>query len=850
MVKRAKKKTKASDSDPLKEYKRKRDFSRTSEPKAKIEESDGWQFVVQKHDARRVHYDLRLELEGTLKSWAVARGPSMIVGEKRLAIRTEDHPMKYLDFEGNIPQGEYGGGAMIVWDRGRWTPNEDPVRGLAKGHLDITLDGSRLQGRWHLVRMKPRPGEKKEMWLLIKASDQFARAAGAPDITEEETTSFLSGLTTDELAATGTLRADHAGREGVKVSRKLAMPDLRKVSGARKGILPEFLEPSLPQIVENAPSGSQWVHEIKYDGYRTQARIDGRNAQLLTRTGLDWTKRFPTISAALKATGLASALIDGEIVVEDSSGIPQFGLLQADLGSGRKDRFRYFVFDLLYCEGFDLTKATLLDRKDVLQKLSRAWPPVLRFSEHIERDGPTMFDHASRLGLEGIVSKRKDQPYRAGRGNHWLKTKSVLRQEFIILGYVPSTASKGAVGALALGYNAGGKLMYAGRVGSGFSMNVAQVLRNDLEKINAPKPKLGNALPAGADKGVRWAKAQLVCEVEYRGWTEDRLIRQSSFKGLREDRAPDEIVLEVAQKPAKSVPKARRSAAPPAVRLTHPERILWPDPGVTKQGLADFYTHIADHILPHIAGRVLSLVRCPSGLAAKCFYAKHAWDGLSDAAHRIDVGEREPMLWIDSLAGLIDLVQASVLEIHPWGSRAQQLEKPDRLIFDLDPGEDVPWSAVVEGARDVRARLDDLGLTSFVKTSGGKGLHVVLPIEPTLDWDQAKAFTAAVAESMAQADPDRYIATMSKKARRGRIFIDYLRNGRGATAVAPFSTRALPKASVSTPLAWDELTEGIRADHFTIDNLHHRLDALRGDPWEGFFSLKQRVKPPGKPRKK
>jgi bifunctional non-homologous end joining protein LigD len=846
---RAKKKSKASRRDPLKEYKRKRDFKRTGEPAAKVAKGEGSQFVVQKHDARRVHYDLRLELDGTLKSWAVARGPSMIVGEKRLAVRTEDHPMQYLDFEGNIPQGEYGGGAMIVWDRGRWVANEDPARGLTKGHLDITLDGTRLKGRWHLVRMKPRPGEKKEMWLLIKASDEYARDAGMPDITGEETTSFLSGLTTQELAASGALRSDHAGRETVKTSRKIAPPDLRKVAGARKGILPAFLEPSLPQIVDKAPSGSQWVHEIKYDGYRTQARIDGRNVQLLTRTGLDWTKRFPSVSAALKTTGLASALIDGEIVVEDASGIPQFGLLQADLSTGRKDRFRYFVFDLLYCEGFDLTKATLLDRKTVLQQLSRAWPPTLRFSEHLEQDGPTMFEHASRLGLEGIVSKRKDQPYRAGRGNHWLKTKSVLRQEFIILGYIPSTATKSAVGALALGYNGGGKLMYAGRVGSGFSMNVAQALRNALEQISAPKPKLGNALPAGADKGVRWAKPQLVCEVEYRGWTEDQLIRQASFKGLREDRAADEIVLETAPEPEPTMPKRTRAADLAAKRLTHPERILWPDPGVTKQGLADFYTDIADHILPHVAGRVLSLVRCPSGVAAKCFYAKHAWDGLSKAAHRIDVGEDEPMLWIADLAGLIDLVQASVLEIHPWGSMAKQLEKPDRLIFDLDPGEDVPWSAVVDAAHDVRARLDDLGLQSFVKTSGGKGLHVVLPIEPTLDWDQAKAFCASVAESMAKSDSRRYIATMSKSARKGRIFIDYLRNARGATAVAPFSTRALPKASVSTPLAWEELAEGIRADHFTIDNLRHRLDALRRDPWEGFFSVKQRIKPEGKARK-
>jgi len=845
---RSRKGTKAPRRDPLKEYRRKRDFNRTGEPEAKIGTGDGWQFVVQKHDARRVHYDLRLELGGTLKSWAVAKGPSMIAGEKRLAVRTEDHPMQYLDFEGNIPQGEYGGGAMIVWDRGRWTPEEDAERGLKKGHLDLTLDGARLKGRWHLVRMRAKPGEKKEMWLLIKASDEFARPAGLPDVTEEETTSFLTGLTTQELAAAGDLRADHAGRAKVAQARSHSLPDVGRIKGARKGILPAFLEPSLPQIAERAPSGSQWVHEIKYDGYRMQARLDGRSAQLLTRTGLDWTARFPNISAALKTANPGSALIDGEIVVEDASGVPQFSLLQADLKAGRNDRFRYFVFDLLYCDGYDLTKATLIERKSLLHEISRGWAPSLplRFSEHLEQDGPTMFEHACRLGLEGIVSKRKELPYRPGRGDHWIKAKGALRQEFVILGYVPSSATKSAVGALALGYYANGKLTYAGRVGSGFSMNDAHVLRNDLEKISAEKPLLANAMPVGADKGVRWAKPELVCEVEFRGWSEDRLIRQSSFKGLREDRPPGEVTLER--------PPRREKAAPPAMpigeaasRLTHPERILWPDTGVTKQGLADFYTDVAGHILPHVSGRVLSLVRCPSGVNAKCFYAKHAWEGLSEAAHRIDVGEKEPMFWIDDLAGLIDLVQASVLEIHPWGSTASNLERPDRLIFDLDPGEDVPWTAVVEAAHDVRARLGDVGLKSFVKTSGGKGLHVVAPVEPTLDWDQAKQFCASVAAQMARAEPRRYVDTMTKSARKGRIFVDYFRNARGATAVAPYSTRALPKASVSTPLAWEELAEGIRADHFTVDNLRHRLDALRQDPWEGFFTVSQAIAPPDRP---
>jgi bifunctional non-homologous end joining protein LigD len=825
--------------EALKPYAQKRDFTRTSEPKPEPGGGAHWQFVVQKHAARRLHYDLRLELDGTLKSWAVTRGPSLTVGEKRLAVHTEDHPMQYLEFEGNIPKGEYGGGSMIVWDRGSWAPLGDPHRALTKGHLEFTLSGTRLKGRWHLVRMRPRPGEKKEQWLLIKAEDEFARPPGSPEITEEETTSFVSGRTNQELAAEGELRSDHAARERVRKARKVVLPDVGRVRGAQKKLLPAFLEPSLAAPCGRPPSGPKWVHEIKYDGYRTQARIDGGKVQLLTRKGLDWTDRFKRIAAALKALPLASAWIDGEIVVEDS-GISSFNALQADLSAGRQDRLIFHVFDLLYCEGFDLTKATLIDRKSLLDdilKLLPAGSPV-RFSEHLQEDGPRMLEHSCRLGLEGIISKRIDLPYRGGRGEHWLKSKCMLRQEFVIVGYVPSTAASAAVGALALAYYDRGKLVYAGRVGTGFSAALARELRDKLEKINAKKPAFANALPAGAEKGVRWAEPRLVADVEFRGLTEERLVRQSAFKGLREDKSPEEVVLEA---PAWSVPERATAKEVASVRLTHPERILWEGPGVTKQGLADFYTEIADWILPHITNRVLSLLRCPSGVSAQCFFAKHAWHGLGGSARRIEVGEKEPMLAIDGLEGLLELVQAGVVEIHPWGSTDDRLDQPDRLIFDLDPGEGVPWAAVIEAAHDVRAELEAQDLQSFVKTSGGKGLHVVVPVEPRCNWDTAKAFTASIASALARRRPDRYLATMAKKAREGRIFIDYFRNSRGQTAVAAYSTRARPDATVSTPLAWGELSEGIRADHFKIDNLPQRLRFLDADPWEGFVTLKQRI---------
>jgi bifunctional non-homologous end joining protein LigD len=876
------KKTRAR-KEPLAEYGRKRDFDRTSEPKpgpppssplrrvgkAKLahqgagghgadaplptlhregrEEAAG-AFVVQKHAARRLHYDLRLELDGVLKSWAVTRGPSLTLGEKRLAVRTEDHPIEYLNFEGNIPKGEYGGGSMIVWDQGRWVPEGDPHKALTKGHLAFRLDGARLKGNWHLVRMRPRRGEKTEPWLLIKSDDEFARQAGGPEITDEEVTSHLSGRTNEELAAAGDLRGDHAARAAAARGRKRILPDAGKVAGARKGLLPTFLEPSLASPCDKPPSGPKWIHEIKHDGYRIQARINGRETRLLTRKALDWTARFRSIADALAGLGLGSALIDGEIVVEDEKGISSLNNLQADLKAGRRERFRYYVFDLLYCEGYDLTKATLVDRKQLLQDIVAGLEAIspIRFSEHIEADGPTMLEHSCRFGLEGIISKRRDLPYRPGRGEHWFKAKCQQSQEFVILGYVASTAASRTVGALALGYFANGQLVYTGRVGTGWSADLAASLYAELDKIKTTKPALRNALPAGAEKGLVWTEPRLVCAVEYRDWTHDGLIRQSSFKGLREDKPVQEISLE---SPLPALPGERgrgrtkmpNQSDPGGIKLTHPDRILWPDSGITKQGLADYYADIADWILPHVAGRVLSLLRCPSGTGEKCFFAKHPWSGLSQVVQRVDVGEAEPMLVLDSLEGLMNLVQAGVVEIHPWGSRADRLDRPDRLIFDLDPGDDVPWSAVIAAAGAVRGRLESHGLKSFVKTSGGKGLHVVVPVEPSAGWAEAKSFAASIAEAMAADQPDRYVATIAKRARRGRVFIDYLRNDPGSTAVAAYSPRSSPQASVSTPLEWDELSEGLRSDHFTVGNVRHRLAFLKRDPWQGFFTVRQRI---------
>jgi bifunctional non-homologous end joining protein LigD len=819
---------------PLTSYAAKRDFATTPEPQGRTRKVDGDRFCVQKHDARRLHFDLRLELDGVLKSWAVTRGPSLVPGEKRLAVHTEDHPMEYLTFEGVIPKGEYGGGTMIVWDHGRWRPLGDPRKGYAKGHLDFELEGTRLRGRWHLVRMRPRPRETKEQWLLLKGDDDHARPDGAPEIVEEETTSVISGRTNTDLAASGEVRSDHADR--AKAADAKARPKLSARPGARKGLLPVFLEPSLATLVDKAPVGDEWIHEIKFDGYRLQARIDGRSIKLLTRKGLDWTAKFKPVAAALHGLKLGSALLDGELVVEDEAGLSSFTGLQADLKAGRTDRLVFYVFDLLYLDGYDLTKTPLIERKTLLAGLLDDAPAdeTVRFSAHIERDGEAMVRHACRLGLEGIVSKRRDKPYAAGRGTYWLKTKCSQRQEFVIAGYVPSTISSKAVGSLVLGVYEGGRLVHVGRVGTGFTGALAASLWAELEPLRRAEPPFAARLPREAAQGVRFVEPKLVAEVELRGWTGDGLLRHASFKGLREDKDATDVVRETAPPAA---PTGRRPNGP-AFHLTHPDRVFWPDVGLTKRGLAEFYSEIADHILPHVVNRPLALVRCPSGVNSDCFFQKHAWNGMSKAVRRKNVAGDE-VLFIEDLEGLVGLVQAGVLEIHPWGAAIGAIEKPDRITMDLDPAEDVSWSALIEAAVEVRERLAGLGLASFVKTTGGKGLHVVVPLKPKAGWEEVKAFAQSLAEAMANDAPERFVATMSKQVRAGRIFVDYLRNGRGATAVAAYSTRARPGAHVSTPLAWEELSPSLRPNHFSVDNLPRRLRHLREAPWPDFSQLDQ-----------
>ena len=823
----------------LEQYRAKRDFSVTPEPKPKAARKSkaGFSFVVQMHAARRLHYDFRLELDGVLKSWAITRGPSLVPGEKRLAVETEDHPLDYGTFEGTIPKGEYGGGAVLIWDKGSWTPLGDPHKGFAKGHLDFELSGEKLKGRWHLVRMRKNPREKHQNWLLIKGDDEFARAEDEPDILEERPESAATGRAIDEVAKEDPGWSSKAGRiKSVKGHIEAPAPtasaiDASLAAQAKAAPMPDFVEPMLAALAKQPPSGANWLHEIKFDGYRLEARIKNGQARLLTRAGLDWTEKFGPLAAALKALPVREALIDGEAVVENGGGASDFSLLQADLSEGRTDRFRFYAFDLISLDGYDLRDVPLVKRKALLEKLLVGAQDPLRISQHFEENGELVLKHACRLGLEGVISKQRDSPYRSGRGRSWIKSKCSARQEFVVAGYVPSTAMRDAIGSLVLGVYEGDALRYVGRVGTGFSVAVAKALFARLEKMRIASSPFANRLSADEVRRVRFVRPELVAEVDFRAWTADKLLRHASFRALREDKPAREIVRESTMPALDSEPPRR------AVALTHPDRIYWPEAGVTKEGLADYYAEVWGRMAPLIVGRALALVRCPDGVGGQSFFQKHAWKGMNRDIELVTDPKdpAEPLISIRNLDGLMGLVQAAALEIHPWGSAVSDWERPDTIIMDLDPGEGVSWERVIEGAQEVRGRLEASGLTVFVKTSGGKGLHVVAPVKPSAEWPAVKAFTKALADSMTADSPDRYVATIAKAKRSGKILVDYLRNQRGATAVAAYSTRARPGAAVSMPIAWEELAS-VGPAYFTVLNAPARLASLERDPWEGFRS--------------
>lgn len=850
----------------LETYRKKRNFEATPEPKGASPRKRGNSFVIQKHDATRLHYDFRLEMDGVLKSWAVTRGPSLVPDEKRLAVHVEDHPLEYGDFEGTIPKGEYGGGTVIVWDRGTWTPVFDEHKGYAKGHLEFELHGEKLEGRWHLIRMQRKPREKHENWLLIKGEDEAARSESDPDILEERPESVktcrdiadVEGEDPGWSSRTGKIDKKRrktstakTGKEQEPAPAAIAALEPGKVKGAHKAALPDFVEPELATPTATAPSGERWIHEIKFDGYRLQARIEVGRVRLLTRKGLDWTKKFgKPVVAALQDLPIGTALIDGELVVDTSTGASDFSALQADLSEGRSDRFIFYAFDLLHLDGYDLTEVKLIERKSLLAQLLGTDARIIRYSEHFEESGGTVFTHACQLGLEGIVSKLRDSPYRSGRMKSWMKAKCSKSQEFVIGGYVPSTASRKAIGSLVLGYyDDSGKLHHVGRVGTGFSRNLAEDLWERLERLRTPSSPFGEKLTAEEARQVRYVRPELVAAVEFRAWTADGNLRHASFQGLREDKPASEIGLET---PRLAAAKEAVKMHDHAVKLTHPDRVYWPDTGVTKQGLADYYAEVWPHIEPFVTGRPLALLRCPSGIAGEKFFQKHAWKGMNPNIALINDPKEpddEPLISIDSLDGLAGLVQSAVLEIHPWGSTVEDWERPDMIIMDLDPGDGVPWDRVIEAAQETKERLERAGLAAFVKTSGGKGLHIVAPLKPKAEWPAVKDFTKAIADAMAADSPDRYVSTIAKAKRGGKILVDYLRNQRGATAVAAYSSRARPGSAVSAPLTWEELGPGIGPAHFTVENMPKRLASLRRDPWQGFRKAAAPLEPE-KPRSK
>lgn len=805
--------------DPLEKYNAMRDFAKTAEPRGEIGKGEGRIFMVQKHDATRLHWDFRLEVDGVLKSWAVTRGPSLDSGEKRLAVRTEDHPMSYATFEGTIPKGEYGGGTVMLWDRGTWAPVPGKsAKDLNKGHLHFTLDGERMKGEWLLIRLKPRGKEKRENWLLRKIDDAHAGATDA--LVETGLTSVATGRTMQEIA------------EGGKPARrhKAAAPKVAKskMSGGKR---PNFRALQLATLIDAIPAGNGWLHEMKYDGYRALVALGKGGPKVFTRSGLDWTDKFASIAEAAASLPASSALIDGEVVAF-KDGKPDFSTLQESLSEGRGD-LAFFAFDLLELDGEDIAALPQIERKERLRALVAGADPRIQFSEHVLGAGEKLFEAMCREGHEGVISKRADAPYRGARTKSWLKTKCTRRQEFVIVGWLPSSASGRGLRSLLLGVHEDGALRYAGKVGTGFNATNSVALMDKLARIERKTPPVD--VPKVAARGARWVTPKLVAEVAFAEFTAENVVRHASFIALRDDKPVDEIVTETA-------------AAPPAppdsdVKISNPDRVIFPDSKITKGQLADYYAAVAPILLPWLANRPVSLVRCPQGRAKQCFFQKHDAGSFGEHVHHVDIREKdgsvEPYLYLDDADGVRACVQMGTIEFHGWGSRVADVEKPDRLVFDLDPDEGLDFAKVKTAAADLKRHLADLGLTSWPMLTGGKGVHVIVPLTPQAEWPEAKSFAERFARALAQAEPDRFTANLKKAERKGRIFIDYLRNQRGSTAVMPYVARARPGAPVSAPLSWSELRDADSAQLFSVRDAAVLLERATGRALAGWGQADQ-----------
>jgi len=865
-------------------YRKKRDFGITPEPKGKPvkRKTKALTFVIQKHRASHMHYDFRLELNGVLLSWAVPKGPSCDPAHKRLAMHVEDHPIEYGGFEGIIPPKQYGAGTVLLWDRGNWIPKEDPVEGYSKGKLKFELEGEKLKGGWMLVRSGGGKYGGDKAWLLIKENDEHACPRGAL-IVDERPESVASGRTLEEIAddPDRVWESKKSVAENVKrgaVRKKKPHLDLSKVRGAVKAPMPDIIAPELATLVKEAPPGDEWVHEMKLDGYRMVCRIEDGEAAMISRNGKDWTGNFPSVERCAARLPVETAWLDGEVVVMEADGRTSFQALQNALTTDHSAKLHYFIFDLLHLDGYDLRRVPLVERKRLLESLLESAPATLKFSAHIEGSGDEIYRQACKLKLEGIISKLAQSTYRSGRCRDWLKVKCGMRQEMVIGGYTDPEGSRNGFGALLLGvYEPDGKLRYSGKVGTGFNEATLRSLHKRLKTLETKAPPFSNPPRGYEAKGAHWIEPKLVGEIEFAEWTHDGTLRHPSFQGLREDKKAKDVVREraadtdeaVKERPA-AKPRSRKTAAKtPAVeraklsgkasapgkadkdgatvagiRISNPDKVLYREAGITKHECAQFYETVADWILPHLRNRPLTLVRCPNGWEKGCFYQKHPNAKVNEVIERVKVQESAGTtlyMMANSTPALVALLQMGALELHPFGSSTPKLTCPDRITFDFDPADDVSWETLLEGVHLLKTLLEALDLRTFIKTTGGKGLHVVLPIRPALGWDEIKSFTKAVAELMVKSFPDRYVATVTKAKRHGKIFVDYLRNGEGATAVAAYSLRARANAPVATPIGWDELERDIRRDYFNIRNVPERLKKMKKDPWADFFDVKQSV---------
>ena len=805
----------------LNEYNTKRNFEKTLEPEGKPEDSEeSLKFVVQHHLASRDHYDLRLEWNGVLLSWAVPKGPSYNTGDKRLAVQVEDHPLEYRNFEGTIPKGEYGGGVVMLWDEGYWEPYLNVDEGLREGMLKFTLKGGRLRGKWALIRMKGKAGETTDNWLWLKEKDEYVKNEEGMS---EFTISIRTGRTMAEI---------EEGQDEKLIKNPFDRADVQ-----------------LAKLVRTVPEGN-WLYEMKYDGYRILAFVEGNSARLITRNGNDMTKRFYTIASSLIDLAKGRAMVlDGEIVVTDDSGKTDFQALQNYLNTQKPQTLTYIVFDMLAIDGEDIRGQTLIDRKEKLRKLMQNTPKALYYSRYVKGYGKESFDAACEAGMEGIVGKKPDSIYSGTRNEDWIKLKCDKRQEFVIGGYSLSDKRTSGVSSLLLGVYEGDELIYAGRAGTGISKNDMKILESKFEGLKCLEPPFKQAPKIKPNEKITWLEPKLAAEIKFTEWTKENLLRQASYKGLRTDKDPKDIKREKAEEDTQLGTITEEEAEPmekgliiEGVKISSPDKIIYDEIEIKKEDVIRYYLKVSERMLPYVKNRILSIVRCPKGVSQACFYKKHPGPGSKGIITMpIPTGNDETgeYFYIDNATGLISEAQMGTLEFHTWGSNVDRLERPDMMVFDLDPDEGMELSRVRQGVEDIKSILDELNLNSYLKTSGGKGYHVVVPLKPSVTWDKFHNFAKQIAQVMESKWPDRYTSNVRKANRKGRIFIDWIRNARGATSIAPYSLRARKGAKVSMPISWDELYT-VAPDGINMEEALKRIEGI--DPWDGFFRNTQAIK--------